>query len=107
VTRSFTFQTVATDLKVVYRREFLEALRVLQAQYFKFLQSQGRHLRDGCLREVPGTQGQVATDFMCQEKKQSSNETIALGRQQRRTLTLPCTTFLFSFLFNLTAFTVT
>jgi len=56
---------MATDLKVVYRREFLEALRVLQAQYFKFLQSQGRHLRDGGLRKVPGTQGHVTTAFMC------------------------------------------
>jgi hypothetical protein len=35
---------MATDLKVVYRREFLEAVGVLQAQYFKFLKSLGRHL---------------------------------------------------------------
>jgi hypothetical protein len=52
-----------TDLKVVYRREFLEAVRVLQAQYFKFLKSVGGHLRDGGLREVPGTQGHVTAVF--------------------------------------------
>jgi hypothetical protein len=56
---------MATDLKVVYRREFLETLRVLQAQYFKLPQSQGRHLRDGGLGEVPETQGYVTTAFMC------------------------------------------
>lgn len=63
--RSFTLQIMETDLKIVYRREFLEAACVLQAQYFKFLQSLGRHLRDGGLREVPGTQGHVTAAFVC------------------------------------------
>lgn len=55
---------VETDLEVVYGGESLEALSVLQAQYLKLLKPQGRHSRDGRLREIPATYKHMTTDFV-------------------------------------------